>query len=441
MQAVPAHSPAAHSLAALAFAAAMLKTAGSIPSSPSIGSNLTRTRNGLWLTAFLGTLSALAPWSIDMSLPALTAIEAGFAGAAGKGPLTLSLFLVGFAIAPLFGGPIADRFGRRPALLVSITLYMLSALGAAVAPTFETLLACRLLQGLAGGACVILPLAIVRDLCEPALARLQFARIFAILNVVPIVVPPLGAAAVAMSGWRAVYLVQAIGALAMAAGALLVKESLPAERRRSLRPAQVVASYRTVLSDAGFVGYALIFAFSFSAMFSFISAAPSLLMGLLNVPRSEFAVLYSLTAASVLAGALISGQLARWMSARRVIALGLTLMIAGALAVLALEPLGLLGVWTLVPLIALVNAAFGLIGPSANHEAMRDMAEVAGAAAGVLRCLQMLFGAIASAGVAVLQTVGHPVATTASLMTIAALLGGATFLALRSRALAKIENA
>jgi DHA1 family bicyclomycin/chloramphenicol resistance-like MFS transporter len=114
-----------------------------------------------------------------------------------------------------------------------------------------------------------------------------------------------------------------------------------------------------------------------------------------------------------------------------VIGFGLGLMGISALAILALEPLGLAHASTLMPLVALVMVSFGLIGPSANHEAMRDMAEVAGAASGAIRCLQMLISACASATVALLLPFGHPVLTTAAMMVVMVLLAGATFVWLR----------
>src|SRR4051812_9323954 len=98
-----------------------------------------------------------------MGLPAFPAIEASFADAAGRAPLTLSLFLLGFAVSPLICGPLADRFGRRATLLDGLLLFVLAAGACALAPSFNVLLACRLVQGLAAGGCTILPFAIVRD--------------------------------------------------------------------------------------------------------------------------------------------------------------------------------------------------------------------------------------------------------------------------------------
>jgi DHA1 family bicyclomycin/chloramphenicol resistance-like MFS transporter len=386
-------------------------------------------RNGFVLTAFLGALSALPPISIDTGLPGLPAIEAEFASGAGRGALTLSLFLLGFAISPLFGGPVADRFGRRGTLLAGLAAYIAAALACALSTSFEMLLGFRALQGIAAGICVILPLAIVRDLYDQATARGKLSTIFAVFSIAPMVVPILGAVIMAFSGWRMIYAAEALVGLLLAIGTLGFRESLPVKNRRSLHPSHLLASYRIVLTDRLFVGYTLVFAFAFSCMFSFISGASAVMMGALQIPRSEFSVIYAVTSGSVLVGSLISGQLSkRQVPSRLLIGAGLGLMCISALAILALEPLGMARTGTLMPLVALVMVSFGLIGPSANHEAMRDMAEVAGAASGAIRCLQMLFSACASAMVALLQPFGHPVLTTAAMMVAMALLAGATLI-------------
>ncbi|MDJ0931274.1 MFS transporter [Breoghania sp.] len=100
------------------------------------------------LVVFLASLSALPPLSIDMGLPGLPGIESDLASAAGKGTLTLSYFLVGFSLAPLFFGPIADRFGRKPILMFTSFVFALATFIAGIMHSFECLLAARLLQGI-----------------------------------------------------------------------------------------------------------------------------------------------------------------------------------------------------------------------------------------------------------------------------------------------------
>ena len=389
-------------------------------------------RDSFAFTAFLGALTALPPLSIDMGLPGLPAIEATFADAAGRGPLALSLFLAGFAISPLICGPLADRFGRRAILLDGLLLFSLAAAACAWAPSFTILLACRMLQGLAAGACAILPFAMVRDLFEHAKARQQLSQIAAVLGIAPMVAPVLGGWVMTVSDWRMIYAAQAatgVLLLVIAIGALA--ESQPVEMRRSLNPKRLIESYRNVLTDRTFLGYALLyaFAFAFACMFGFISGAPSVLIGSLGLSTTSFSLLFGLTSCGVLIASLVSGKLSqRHVVSRKIVAWGLALMVSSALAALALVPAGAVTTWTLMPLMALVLFAFGVIAPSTNHEALQNLPHVAGSAAGVMRCLQMTMGAFAAAMIALFEPFGHPALVMTGLMAAMALAAAAIYL-------------
>ena len=269
-------------------------------------------RDGLPFTIFLGALSALPPLAIDMGLPGIPAIETTFPDAAGRGALTLSLFLAGFAASPLCCGPLADRFGRRATLLVGLVAFMAAALACTAAPTFPLLLVARLCQGFAAGACVIMPLAIVRDVFHGATARHHLSRITAVLGLAPMLAPILGGWLMTVTDWRGIYAAQgACGLVLLAVTAFGFAETLPAERRRALHPRHLAAGYATVLSDRSFRRNALLYAFGFAAMFSFISGSPAVLMGQLGLSGQTFSLLFALTSCGTLVGSVLSGWLVK----------------------------------------------------------------------------------------------------------------------------------
>lgn len=325
-------------------------------------------RDSFAFTAFLGTLTALPPLSIDMGLPGLPAIEATFADAAGS--------------------------------------------------------------------CAILPLAIVRDLFEHGKARHKLSQIAAVLGIAPMIAPVLGGWVMTVSDWRTIYAVQAVvGMVLLIVGSTSLDESQPVEKRRSLNPVQLIESYRMVLTDRTFVGYALLYAFAFACMFAFISGAPSVLIGSLGLSTTAFSLLFGLTSCGVLVASLISGWLSsRHVASRRIIAFGLLLMVASALTALALVPAGAVTPFTLMPFMALTIFCFGVLAPSTNHEALQNLPHVAGAAAGIMRCAQMVMGSFASAMIAVFEPLGHPALVMTSLMASMALAAGAIYLWLLPRA-------
>ncbi len=387
-------------------------------------------RESFLFTVFLGAVCAVPPLSIDMGLPGIPAIEADFADAAGRGPLTLSLFLVGFAISPLICGPLADRFGRRLTLLVGLMMFILAASACALAPSFHILLAFRLVQGLAAGACAVTPFAIVRDVFEGPVARNRLSQVSAVLGIAPMVAPVLGGWVMVVSTWRAIYGAQAIcGVILLVVTFFSLTETLPITRRRSVSPVQMIFSYRSVLSDRSFRGFALVYALGFACLFAYISGSPSVLMGGLGLSGQAFGLLFALTSCGVLIGSIVSARLSsRHVPSHRLMVVGLSMMSLSAIAALGLAMTGDVHTYTLMPLIWVVVFCFGLTGPTANHEAMHNLPHVAGAASGMLRCGQMVTGAIASALIAVFEPYGHPALVMTVIMTVAVLAAGWVYL-------------
>lgn len=388
--------------------------------------------SSLGYTAFLASLSALPPISIDMNLPAVPAIEASFAEPSGQGALTLSLFVTGFLIAPLVGGPLADRFGRRPALLAALLGFSLASLACAAAPSFVTLLAARFLQGTTAGLGVVLPLAIVRDVFEGSSARQRLSQVTAMIGVAPLAAPALGSLVMLLGSWRAIYATQAVwGALMAAVVALLFAETLPVERRQPLNPSRLLRNYARVLGTREFLGFALCFAFGFAALFAYISGSATVFMERLGLSEFWFSAVFAVTSFGLILGSLLSARLSRLeMPVRRLVAwcLAGTVLCAGFALACALA--GWLSVETLVPCIFGMVFAFGLSAPSMNHAAIHPLPQVAGAASGVIRSLQMLMGAGAGAIVTLLiGPLSAPVAMTAT-MTAATLLAIVVFLLL-----------
>lgn len=386
--------------------------------------------NGLIFTAFLGALSALPPLSIDMGLPGIPTIESTFSGAAGRGALTLSLFLAGFAISPSICGPLADRFGRRPLLLVGLLFFSLGAAASAFAGSFELLLCFRLLQGIAAGTCVVLPIAIVRDLFDGTAALTRLSQVSAVIGVAPMLAPVLGGWIIAISDWRMVYLAQAaVGSTLFIVAFIAFKESLPKERRRSLAPRQLMTTYADILTDKRFVGLTFVCALGFACMFSYISGSASVLMGELNLSETTFSMLFAITSCGILFGSLLNGGLnKKQIPSYKIINVGLVAMGCSAGLLLLLIAIGMVNILVISPLVAMIIFSFGLVAPNAGHEALQNLGHVAGSASGLMRGVQMLFGAVASALIAALEPTGNPALNMAGLMCAFILLTGGAYL-------------
>ena len=350
------------------------------------------------LTFFLASIAALTSVSIDMSLPAIPAIERSFHLAPGQGVLTLSFFLAGYAITPLIGGPLADRFGRRPVLLYSLALFALSALVSAVSPSYPVLLLFRLLQGCAAGVATTMPLAIVRDLLAGHVARERVSEMTTINSIMPIIAPIFGTWVMLLGSWRVVFATQAVVAGAIVFVTLLrFRESLPVERQQTVHPRVLIRNYIGLFGNAGFLSYAVIYALAFACMFSFVSASPLILMQRMGLPRSTFTALFSLMATGTILGSFTSGLLNRRKTSVRVVVLaGLATMTFASVAATAMQIAHLRGPVAILPFVFLTFFGFGFTAPSVMMEALEPVPHLAGSASGLLHLVLRLFGSGAS---------------------------------------------
>ena len=155
---------------------------------PTAGLNI----HGLGFTLFLALLTVLPPLAIDTALPSLALIQADLHAPQTKAAAVIAIFIAGFSTAPIVGGPLTDRFGRKAIMAVGLIVFTITSAGAALAPSIDTLLAFRLVQGASAGAVGILPRAIIRDLFEGREARLQLSAVSIVFSVGPLIAPTLG---------------------------------------------------------------------------------------------------------------------------------------------------------------------------------------------------------------------------------------------------------
>ena len=360
------------------------------------------------MTILLGGLAALPPLAIDLALPALPQIGEQLHGSAAGAGLTLSLFMAGFASAQLALGPLSDRIGRRPVLVVGMLVFTLGGLGCAFAPTLPILLLKRLLQGAGAASGSVMAYAIVRDLFEGDAARQKFAAVAVVSSVAPVIGPTLGAMILTVTNWRGIYAVLAAAGLLLTAGVVFgLDETKP--RFAGIRPG-LVASYRRVFGHRRVRGFVVANALSFGCMFAYVAGSSLVFIGVMGVSTTTFAVLFAATAVAALLGAAFAGRLAKAGVPPDVpLRAGIA---AQALSACALIPALMVTprIAVLLPLMMVGTFCRGLFVPTATHAAMEPLPELAGSTSAVLGCLQMAVGAASSAIVALLFPVFGPVA-------------------------------
>ncbi|WP_327748988.1 multidrug effflux MFS transporter [Streptomyces europaeiscabiei] len=384
-------------------------------------------RTGLLVTLILGGLTATPPLAMDMYLPALPEVTDSLHAPATTVQLTLTACLAGMALGQLLIGPMSDRFGRRRPLLLGLAVYIVATALCALAPTIETLIAFRLVQGLAGSAGIVIARAVVRDLYDgDAMARF-FSTLMLISGVAPIIAPLIGGQILRVTDWRGVFVVLTVIGIALLAvvWARLPETLTPAERH-SGGIGETLSAMRGLLTDRVFMGYTLAGSFAFAALFAYISASPFVIQEIYGASPQTFSLLFGVNSVGLVIVGQINGKiLVGRVSLDKVFAVGLTVVALAATALLLMS-LGVFGEVGLTPVAAalfVLMSAMGVTLPNTQALALMRVRHAAGSASALLGTSSFLIGAIASPLVGV---AGEDTAVPMAVVQLAATLVAAT---------------
>jgi DHA1 family bicyclomycin/chloramphenicol resistance-like MFS transporter len=357
--------------------------------------------NSLIFLIFLASLAAISPLCIDMALPALPRIAASLHCLQGEAGLTLSVFMAGFAFMPVIYGPLSDRFGRRPILLVGIFLLLIGSAASALAPNISALLAARFVEGAGAGAGTSMAFAIVRDCFSGEDGRRKLSYVQLVMNLAPMLAPSIGAV-VLFAGWRAIYGTLAAGAVLLLLTVMFgLKETHNVPQSRETLAAQISRSYLTLLRSRAGLGFSLVYAFSFGVQFTYVAGSPLVFMTHFGLSPRQYGAVFFSTACGIMAGAFTNTRLARHnISGGFALQTGMGIYLAVPGALLVLLATHHAAMLPTAALLVVSAYGFGLIGPNASHGALQALSGIAGIAGAVLTSLQMGTAFIASAIVA-----------------------------------------
>jgi DHA1 family bicyclomycin/chloramphenicol resistance-like MFS transporter len=388
---------------------------------------------GLGLTVYLSLLAAFPVISTDMALPAFSLMSESLKADIASVGLTLVVFMLGFALAPLLAGPFSDSFGRRRTLILGGVFFTAGALLCTLAPGIEWLLLARVIQGAGAGTCSVLSLTVVRDLFEGAEARTKLAQVNAVMGIAPILAPSLGSLTLAILSWRSIYGFTALaGFLVLLMTLFSFQESSKSEARRPLSFRRIAESYSVVMQNRSSRMHIIMNALLCGTLFAYISASPHVLMDVMGASKNMYGLLFAIGSIGIGIGAAVNGKAAgKGITARSVSAWGMGILLASNAALLVLTLSGDFQLWQLMPLITLTTFSFGMVAPNCSHGALAPLPEFAGAAAGLLGFTQMTLSAVASAAVAfLLESLGA--LAMSGIMFVCTLLAALVFASLRS---------
>ena len=353
------------------------------------------------IAALLASLSALGPFSIDTYLPAFPDIASTLGASQLDVQQTLSVYLLSFAVMTLWHGAISDRFGRRRVILWALALFGAASLGCVFASRIEHLWFWRAMQGISAGAGIVISRAIVRDLYDGAAAQRLMSQITMMFALAPAIAPLIGGWLQVLFGWRAIFAFLVLATLALLVACwYLLPETLPVEKRQSLRPAYLGRTYWQVLTSPPFLLACLALSMNFAGFFIYVLSAPVFLMQHLGLPETAFLWLFGPAMGGLMAGSWTSGRLAGKLSLNRSIALGYGIMSAAALGNLLLN-LGATPAlpWAVAPLFV-YTFGMSLAMPCLTIFALDPFPAQRGLAASCQTFLQSGFNGLAAAVIA-----------------------------------------
>ena len=350
----------------------------------------------------LAAVSALGPVGMQILLPALPVIKQKFYVTNDVAQLTLSLSMLAIAIGTLVYGPLSDKFGRKRVMLVGIIITIFGSIVCFVADSIMLLISGRFIQAFGGAVGLVLARAIVRDVYGPEEAARVIATLVMVMVVLPMMSPALGGELMQRFGFESVFIVIAFAsAIAFVFLFLWLPETLakpvPFEGVKSM-----LMTFSKLFASRVFCGYAFCVTFVSVVFFSFISAAPEIMVSVLKRPPTEYGYYFIMIPAGFMTGNYVARHYGRTISIDNMIAIGASIGVFGIILALLLQTLGMSSPVALFLPIALAVFGNGITLPNAQAAAINEFPEYAGTASGLTGFLQMAVSSVAAQAVALI---------------------------------------
>ena len=263
----------------------------------------------LAVTILLTMLAALGPISTDLYLPALPTLQVFFEADVATVQLTLSVYLVAFAVCQIIYGPLSDRYGRRPVLILGTCIYFLGSVVCMLAGTIEMLVAGRFLQALGGCAGVVLARTVIRDVYGMRRAAKLMSYMGTAMALAPALGPIIGGFLTVAFGWQANFVILTVyGGLCMIGVCFLLRETNQNMDPNAVRPRQMLRNFADLLSHRAYTGYLLCCTFSYSGLFAFISGSSFVFIQVFGLSADQYGFCFAAAVVGYMTGTQIGGR-------------------------------------------------------------------------------------------------------------------------------------
>nr|WP_303714169.1 Bcr/CflA family efflux MFS transporter [Methanoculleus marisnigri] len=351
------------------------------------------------LIVLIALLSAFVPLSTDLYLPALPGMGDFFGVSATLTNLTLILFFLFFSLGLLFWGPLSDRYGRRPVLLVGLTLYIAASAGCAVSWDIWCLIAFRILQAVGGSAAAAVAMAMVKDVFDGRRRESVLAIVQSMVVISPAVAPVLGAFMLPYTSWRGLFVTLALIGVVSFVGGILLEETIPSRSTGTM--AQSARRLGVVLKNPGFTSLLVVFSLVSTASLAFVSASSYIYQDGFSLSERWYSFYFALNAVGLIAGPVLYLWLSRHASRRSIVGAGFVVMIGAGVLVCLFGNFGPLAFALALFPASLMGSA---VRPAGAFLMLDQQREDTGSAAALINCSSLVFG---SAGMVLVFLFGN----------------------------------
>jgi DHA1 family bicyclomycin/chloramphenicol resistance-like MFS transporter len=345
--------------------------------------------------ALIAMMMALNALAIDAMLPALPAIgEALGVAAENDRQWVITAYLLGFGVTQIVYGPLADRYGRKPVLMVGLSLYVAFSALAALAPTFSLLIAARVCTGIGAAALRVLAVSIVRDRYSGRTMARVMSLSFLVFLGIPILAPTLGQAVLMVAPWPWVFGVLAIAGAAFTIWALIrLPETLAPENRMPIQVPRIAGAFREALTNRQSIGYTFAMTAISGSLFGFINSSQQIFFDVFDAAHL-FTLVFGAVAAGIAVASLLNAKLVERLGSRLISHTALLGFIAMSAIHAAVALSGYETIWTFAVLQALTMFCFGFIAGNFGSMAMEPMGHIAGTASSAQGFISTTGGAL-----------------------------------------------
>lgn len=345
----------------------------------------------LWLTIFLGVLTAIAPLSTDMYLPALPEVQQDFAVSTSLVQMTLTMTTLGMALGQILVGPLSDLLGRRRPLFIGMLVFIGATLGCVLAGDIYRFLFFRFFAGFAGASGIVIARAIARDVCVGAELTRFFSVLMMVNGLAPIIAPVIGGQILLFSEWRTTFVLLTLIGVFLAGATLIYRETLP-KNERNKNITDSLKKFPALLHDRYFLGHCLLQCFVFGAFFSYLSGSSFIFQNIYAVSPQVYSIIFAVIGA----GLLLTGALPARLAGR---VPDIVMLKYAVLVPLIGSALLLLGFYFSAPLVIILIVLFitivplSVMGAASFSLALSRQGKNAGSASALIGCFSMLLGA------------------------------------------------